>query len=225
MEKLADPESAWSRPGFVAEQFDDAEQQTEADTLGIWGFLATEIMLFGVMMTGYAIMRTLHPQAFATGSSHLGFWEGTINTALLLSSSLCVALAVNAARAGRRKAVVALLAIAVALGLLFLGIKAYEYVQHYHEGFLPGDAFTYGGPMAREVELFFFFYFVMTGVHALHMLIGIGVLTTVAVLAHRGWFDGGRHNTVDVAGLYWHFVDIIWVFLYPLLYLIGKHGG
>lgn len=219
------PESALSRPGFIAEQFADAAQQDEADTLGIWGFLTTEVLLFGVMFTAYAVMRMLYPEAFVIGSGHLGFWEGTINTAVLLCSSLFVALAVNAAESGRRAAIAGFLGCAVLLGLIFLGIKAYEYYSHYVEGFAPGVRFTYDGPMHGQVQLFFFFYYMMTGIHALHMVVGVIVLSTVAVLALRGWFDEGRYKTVEVAGLYWHFVDIVWVFLYPLFYLAGVRGG
>ena len=157
------------------------------------------------------------PQGFAVASSETHFWLGTLNTAVLLCSSLAMALAVRAAQTDKRRQLVTLLGLTALLGAVFLVVKGVEY----QEGLVPGLRFTYTGEFAPQVALFFSFYYVMTGLHALHMLIGIAVVTTVALLARRGHFTPEHHPAVELTGLYWHFVDIVWVFLYPLIYLAG----
>jgi cytochrome c oxidase subunit III len=211
------------RHAALAPQFDSLEQQHETATLGMWVFLATELMLFGALFTGYTVYRFLYPAGFAEGSHHLDVVLGTINTVVLITSSLTMALAVHGAQLGKRKALLGFLVLTILLGTAFMGIKAIEYTAHYREHLAPGLAFVYGGPNAREVELFFLFYFAMTGVHAIHLTIGIGVLTAVLLLAWRGHYSSEHHSQVELAGLYWHFVDIVWVFLLPLLYLFGRH--
>jgi len=203
-----------------ARQFDDAGQQRETASLGMWIFLATEFMFFGGLFMAYIVYRYLYPQAFAIGSQHLKTLLGGANTGVLLSSSLTMALAVHAAQAGRRGATVAFLLLTVALGVVFLGIKGYEYVSEYQEGLVPAFNFTLDGPQAQQAKLFFILYFLMTGLHALHMTIGICVVLAIAALAWRRRFSAEYYTPVELVGLYWHFVDIIWVFLYPLLYLI-----
>lgn len=215
----ADPAPA-PRP---AHQFDDLGQQHEAASLGMWVFLLTEVMLFGGLFTGYTVYRSAYPEAFAAGSRHLDLIAGAVNTVVLILSSLTMALAVHAAQAGRRRALVGFLLLTLLLGGLFLGSKAVEYEHKFEEGLVPGRGFRLQDPRAERVELFFSFYFVMTGTHALHMLVGIGILAVLALLAWRGRFGAAYHAPVEVAGLYWHFVDIVWIFLFPLLYLIGHH--
>ena len=205
----------------VAHQFDDLEQQHEADTLGMWIFLSTEVLFFSALFTAYATYRFLYPEGFLEASHHLNWPIGAINTGVLLCSSLSVALAVHAAQHGHQRRLVLLLLITMALGATFLGIKAYEYYVDYEEGLIPGLNFTQTGPHAQQVALFFVLYFTMTGIHAFHMIIGLGVFALLAFLAWRGRFTPGQHMPVELTGLYWHFVDIVWVFLYPMLYLVG----
>jgi len=209
--------------GHVAHQFDDAEQQRDASTLGMWVFLVTEIMFFGGLFTTYVAYRSLFPGAFGHASNDLNVTLGGINTAVLIASSLTMALAVHAAQLGHRGGLVAWLLVTMAFGSVFLGIKAYEYAHKFHEGLVPGPYFTYAGPEAPQAQLFFSIYFAMTGLHALHMVIGIGLLAWLVVAGWRGRFTAAWHNPVENVGLYWHFVDIVWIFLFPLLYLIGRH--
>jgi cytochrome c oxidase subunit 3 len=208
----------------VAEQFDDAEQQRLASELGIWVFLATEVMFFGGMILAYTAFRYLHPVGFSHGSRELSVAIGGINTGVLLISSFTVVLAVHAARTGARRLLLVSLVATMVLGTVFLGFKAYEWWHHYHEGFVPGIHFTYTGPDAPGVGLFFWLYFALTGVHAVHLTIGIGVMAVMTVLAWRGHFSPAYHNPVEIAGLYWHFVDVVWIFLLPILYLVGRHA-
>lgn len=205
----------------LAHQFDDLAQQHEASNLGMWAFLLTEVMFFGGLFVGYTVYRTAYLPGFIAGSQHLDVLIGTLNTAVLISSSLTMALAVHAAQEGRPQLLVRCLLLTMLLGLVFLGFKGYEYWHKYHAGLVPGFTFSYTGPYARHVELFLTFYFAMTGLHALHMLIGLGVLAVLVGLARRGHFSAQYHTPVEMVGLYWHFVDIVWIFLYPLLYLIG----
>jgi cytochrome c oxidase subunit III len=205
----------------LAHQFDDLAQQSEASNLGMWAFLLTEIMFFGGLFVGYTVYRTAYPAAFIEGSQHLDVLLGTVNTVVLISSSLTMALAVHAAQTEQRRLLVRFLLLTMILGLLFLGIKGYEYWHKYHEGLLPGSRFASTGPPAPQVQLFLILYFVMTGLHALHMIIGLGLLVVLTVLAWRGRFSAAYYTPVEMTGLYWHFVDIVWIFLYPLLYLPG----
>ncbi len=208
--------------GAPAHQFEDLEQQHEAASLGMWVFLATEVMFFGGLFAGYTIYRKLYQPGFIEGSHLLNVTIGAINTVVLICSSLTMALAVRAAQLGKRKAIVTFLLLTMALGLAFVVIKlTLEWHHDYLEGFAPGLNFTFSGPHAKAVELFFCFYFLMTGVHALHMVIGLGVLSVLVVQAWRGRYGPLHYNAVETAGLYWHFVDIVWIFLFPLLYLIG----
>jgi cytochrome c oxidase subunit III len=212
-------------------QFGDLEQQRESSTLGMWVFLITEVMFFGGMFTGYLVYRYSYPGAFQLGSEHMAFAAGTLNTVILICSSLTMALAVRASQVGERKLCTLLLLFTIGFGIAFLGIKGYEYHQHWEEHKVPGPAFEWKDksgnllPYGREAEIFFFLYFVMTGFHALHMVVGVGLVSTIAYFAYHGRYTPEYHNPVENVGLYWHFVDIIWIFLYPLLYLIShKHG-
>jgi len=208
----------------VAHHFDDAEQQRDASSLGMWLFLVTEIMFFGGMFTAYVVYRAAYAEAFAAASHHLDIVLGTINTAVLIGSSLTMALAVHAAQTGNRRSLQLFLVLTMVLGCVFLGIKGVEYSHKFHEGHVPGPFFTWEGADAGNAELFFSLYFGMTGLHALHMIIGIGILAILLLQATRGWYGPHYHTPVELTGLYWHFVDIVWIFLFPLLYLIGAHA-
>jgi len=208
---------------LVAHQFDDIEQQHESDTLGMWAFLATEVMFFGAALTAYTVNRFLYPVAFAAGSNQLNLVLGSINTAVLLCSSLSMAMAVRAAQMGKQRQLIPFLLLTMILGAAFLAIKGTEYYHDWQEHLIPGPGFDFKGPNANKVELFFFIYFFVTLLHALHMTIGIGVVGYVAILAWLRRISPERYMPVEITGLYWHFVDIVWVFLFPLLYLIGRH--
>lgn len=221
MSKLPDLQSgrAWG----LAHHFDSFDQQREASFFGMWVFLVTEIMFFGGAFTAYVVYRTAHPQAFALGSHELDITLGAINTAVLIASSLTMAMAVWAAQTGRRKSIVAYILATVALGGVFLGIKVVEYSAKFEHHLFPGPDFHFAGSEPQYVEMFFNLYFVLTGLHALHMVIGMLILLVVAALAWRGAFSRDNHNLVEGIGLYWHFVDIVWIFLFPLLYLLGRN--
>jgi cytochrome c oxidase subunit 3 len=206
----------------LAHQFDDIEQQHESASLGMWIFLATEVMFFGGMFLGYAVYRSAYSAAYAEASRHLDVLLGGINTAVLLCSSLTMALAVHAAQLGGRRTVVVFLIATILLGSVFLGIKSWEYYHKYEEHFIPGPHFEFPGPNSGHAQIFFSFYFVMTGMHALHMIIGIGIMLVMIVLTWRRRFSAEYYFPIEMTGLYWHFVDIVWVFLFPLLYLVDR---
>ena len=197
------------------------EQEHEAIALGMWVFLTTEVLLFGGLITAYIVYRSLYPQAFAEASRHLNVVLASINTVVLLSSSLTMALAVHAAQLDKRRALVGFLVLTMLLGSIFLGIKAVEYYLDFQEKLVPALNFAYEGPNSEQVQLFFILYFLMTGLHAIHLTIGIAIVGVIALLAWRHRFAPPRYMPVEVTGLYWHFVDIVWVFLFPLLYLMG----
>jgi cytochrome c oxidase subunit 3 len=214
-------------PGGVAHHFDDAAQQHHAATLGMWAFLATEILFFGALLTCYGVYRFDYPEPFRIGSHHLKEWAGAINTAVLLCSSLAMALAVRAAQLHRRRDLIRFLLATIVLGAMFLGIKAIEYTLEYRDHLVPNLNFHFEEtlepghiPNGPKVELFMTFYFILTGLHALHMTIGLGLMVILILMARRGRFDVGNVNLVEMSGLYWHFVDLVWIFLFPLLYLI-----
>jgi cytochrome c oxidase subunit III len=208
----------------VYEQFDDRTQQHEASSLGMWIFLATEIMFFGAVFTAYTVYRNLFTIAFETGSHFLDAQIGALNTAVLIGSSLTMALAVHAAQTGKRKRLMAFLLSTMFLGGVFVFIKfVLEWSHDYHEGFAPGLHWTYTGPQSSHVAMFFVFYFLLTGIHATHMIVGEGIMAVLLVMAWRGRFTAERYNPIEMFGLYWHFVDIVWIFLFPLLYLLGAH--
>ena len=206
----------------IAEQFDDMPQQQEASTLGMWTFLATEILFFGGMFMSYIVYRHTYPQAFAEASKHTIVLYGTLNTAILLTSSLTMALAVHAAQAGRNRALLTFLLLTVFFALCFLGVKGLEYHQDLKEHLWPGRHFRPELPV--QAQIFWFLYWAMTGLHALHVTVGVGLLSVIAWMAWRRKFSAQYYNPVDISALYWHFVDIVWIWLYPLLYLINRHG-
>jgi cytochrome c oxidase subunit III len=224
--------------------FENMEQQREAGTLGMWIFLVTEIMFFGGMFLAYALYRSMYPAAFATASNHLNITLGAVNTGVLIVSSFTMAMAVYFTQMGKQRPQILCLVLTLVLGLTFLGIKAVEYYDKYEDRLIPGRLIPgapFGpavaqegdhdphklhllpGASVRQVELFYWIYFAMTGMHALHMIIGAGLLTFLIIFSIKGRYDPEYHSPVEVIGLYWHFVDIVWIFLFPLLYLLGRH--
>jgi len=209
---------------WLQHHFDNMEQQAEASTLGMWVFLVTEIMFFGGLFMAYLVYRHQSPTGFQEASHHLNVYWGTANTAILIISSLTMALAVRAAQTSQpaRTQVIWLLS-TIFFGLCFLGIKAIEYTDKFRDHIVPGPYFQWEGLYPKPAEQFYSLYFAMTGLHALHMIIGIGIMSVIAFMASRKTFDSEYYTPVEVAGLYWHFVDIVWIYLFPLLYLIGRH--
>ncbi len=206
---------------ILGEQFDDIEQQHDAAKLGMWVFLATEVLFFGGLFLSYTVYRFLNPDAFAAASRHTEVILGGANTAVLLFSSTLMALAVRASKMGRRRHLVRLLLATALFGIAFMAIKAFEYYKDITDHLVPGINFQWHEADRGAAELFWWLYWAMTGLHAIHVTIGIIVMLVLAVLAHRRRFENGNYMTVEIAGLYWHFVDIVWVFLFPLLYLAG----
>jgi cytochrome c oxidase subunit 3 len=210
--------------GSLAHHFDSYDQQRESASLGMWIFLATEVLFFGGLFTAYTLYRWQYREAFLQASHHLDIKLGTINTGVLIMSSLTMALAVRAAQMGRSKSIVRFLVLTILLGSVFLGIKGAEYHHKYVDHLIPGPGFQFEGPEIQHAQLFYFLYFGMTGLHGLHMVVGIGLLAWLIRPSWRGRFTPDNHNWVEGVGLYWHFVDIVWIFLFPLLYLIGRHS-
>jgi cytochrome c oxidase subunit 3 len=211
--------------------FVDAEQQRDAASLGMWLFLATEIMFFGGMFCAYLVYRYWYYNEFASGSRSLDIWLGTINTAVLICSSLTVALGVRAAQMGQRKLLVILLLLTIVFGFAFLGIKGIEWYQKFEEHHIPGRSFNADDLVKaypqihideRHEQIYFSLYFAMTGLHALHMIIGVGIFVFLTYYAWKGRYTSKYYTPVEIGGLYWHFVDIVWIYLFPLLYLIDR---
>jgi cytochrome c oxidase subunit III len=219
---LANSDAVLQHPPGLRHHFDDVEQQRESSTLGMWIFLATEIMFFGGMFISYTLYRSAYPEAFASTSHYMNVTIGAINTAVLICSSLTMALSVRAAQLGQKKALIWLLIFTLILGCVFLGLKGVEYHEKWVDHHIPGPSFHYEeARYAHQVQILFYLYFAMTGLHALHMIVGAGLLITLIVMAARNCFSAAWYTPVDMIGLYWHFVDIVWIFLFPLLYLIG----
>ncbi len=208
----------------LREQFETASQQKETATLGMWIFLITEIMFFGGLFLAYSIYRNEFSRVFAVASNTLNVYIGAVNTAVLLCSSYTMVLGVRAAQMGNRKALIVFLILTLIFGGIFLGVKAYEWNEKFVEHHVPGPTFHLEGTdMQGPAQLFFSLYFTMTGLHALHMVVGVGLMLTLLFEAYSGKYTPDYYTPVDIGGLYWHFVDIIWIFLFPLLYLVGRH--
>ena len=202
--------------------FETMEQQHEAATLGMWVFLVTEVMFFGGLLMAYLLYRVWDPEAWSEGSLELDIRLGGFNTVVLIASSLTMALAVRAAQTGLPKTTVRWLLVTMALGLTFLVVKYFEYKHKYDLSHIPGPNFVFEGPHARQVEIFISLYFGLTGLHALHMIIGVSLLAVITWMASRKRFSPEWYTPVEISGLYWHFVDIVWIFLFPLLYLVDR---
>ncbi len=207
---------------LVAEQFADAEQQSEAAHLGMGTFLATEILFFGGLFMAYILYRHTYSVGFALGSRHTNLFYGTLNTGILLTSSLTMALAVHAAQEGKTRSLVRCLVLTLLFALGFLVVKGFEYHEDFVEKLVPGPNFN--PQLPAQAGIFFWLYWTMTGLHAIHVTAGIGLLSVIAAMARRGRFSPRYYTPVEVSGLYWHFVDLVWIFLYPLLYLIDRHA-
>jgi cytochrome c oxidase subunit 3 len=197
--------------------------QKEASTLGMWAFLVTEVLFFGGMFTAYVVYRALYTRAFEGASNLLDLRLGAFNTTVLILSSLTMAIAVWAASQGRKNLIILFLVLTIVLGSTFLGVKVKEYKQKFDHHEVPGPHFVVPEGLPRQAEMFFSLYFCMTGLHALHMIIGVGLLSWLVARARKGAFTVEYNSPVEIVGLYWHFVDIIWIFLFPLLYLLGRH--
>ena len=205
--------------------FENAEQQKDASTVGMWVFLVTEIMFFGGLFLAYFAYRQAYPAAFASASNKTNLWIGAVNTTVLICSSLTMALGVNAAALGKRGLLILFLVLTLLLGSVFLGVKAYEYHDKWVHHEVPGEHFECEGCTdAGHASLFFSLYFGMTGLHATHMIVGAGILLVLIFQAYKGKFTPEWHTPIELFGLYWHFVDIVWIFLFPLLYLIDRSG-
>jgi cytochrome c oxidase subunit III len=232
--------------------FADEQQQRNAASLGMWMFLGTEIMFFGGMFCAYLVYRRIYFPEFAVASRSLDLVVGTLNTAVLICSSLTVALSVKAAQLGKRRLQVQLLLATMFFGLVFLGVKGYEWANKYKEHHIPtfrysardlmekpGDRHVLGldkltdpnqieareAEIQRRSQIFFSLYFALTGMHAIHMIIGVGIFAVITWMAWKGRFTPEYHTPLEIAGLYWHFVDIVWIYLFPLLYLIDRRPG
>jgi cytochrome c oxidase subunit 3 len=212
----------------LREQFNTEEQQKDASTLGMWVFLITEIMFFGGMFLAYAIYRTTFPVIFGLASSSLNLPIGATNTCVLLLSSFTMVMAVRAAQLGQKRMIIFFLIITMLFGFAFLGIKAYEWTEKFEEHHVPAQASFHldgvtGPDQQGHAKLFFSLYFAMTGLHALHMVVGVCILSFIILQTARGTYSAKYYTPVDIAGLYWHFVDVVWIFLFPLFYLIDRH--
>jgi len=216
-------ESNLSPDFHVAHHFDSADTQFDANKMGIWLFLVTEILLFGGLFCAFAIFRSWYFDGFVEGHHHLDKVMGGTNTIVLITSSLTMALAVRAAQTNKNKQAAVLLVITLICACTFLVIKYFEYAHKFHEGLLPGAHYT--GPALHatphQIGVFFSVYFIMTGIHGLHVLIGMGLITWVLIRCLKNEFSGRYYSPVEGVGLYWHLVDLIWIYLFPLLYLIG----
>ena len=207
----------------LREQFATPEQQRETASIGMWVFLITEVMLFGGLFTAFTVYRLSHPMAFDAGSAHMEFLIGGINTGVLICSSFTMALAVHSAETGKEKRVMLFLLATMVIGAIFLALKFTEYYLHFQDHKVPALWFEYSGPQAPYVQMFFVFYFLMTGLHALHMTIGIGILSVLLFRTLLGSFSAQYYTPLELGGLYWHFIDIVWVFLYAIFYIPGLH--
>ncbi len=224
-------------PPYLRHHFETVEQQKEASSFGMWLFLLTEIMFFGGMFMAYLLYRNWYYDAFVAGSNTLGIALGTTNTAVLILSSFTMAMGVYCAEIRNRRGLMLSLGVTIILGLAFLAIKSVEYHEKYTAHHIPGANFSIeefvhpqdkrdvplAPDMAEHAQIFFFLYFAMTGMHAVHMIIGICLLFGLLYHAWKGAYTNGHSTTIDNFGLYWHFVDIVWIFLFPLLYLISRH--
>jgi cytochrome c oxidase subunit 3 len=219
---------------YLQHHFQNIAQQTEATTMGMWLFLAQEVMFFGGMFCCYAVYRYLYPHVWELGSSHLPVMPGMVNTIILLLSSFSMAMGVYFTQVGNKKRLIQCLCITLVLGIAFVAIKwVFEYTPKFEGGVIPGKLWNphghYADLAAPDVtgpaQLFFYLYFLMTGMHAFHMIIGFAILLVLIYGACKDWFGADRYTPIEYFGLYWHFVDIVWVFLFPLWYLVGNPFG
>jgi cytochrome c oxidase subunit III len=201
--------------------FDTLEQQQHAATLGMWVFLMTEVLFFGGLFMAYTLYRTWYHEMFVEASKHLNITYGALNTIVLIGSSVTMAMAVRCSQLGERMKLVVYLILTMILGTVFLGVKYIEYADKFHHHLVPGPNFEFAAPYTQQAQLYFSLYFAMTGLHALHMIVGLGIMTVMVIWSWQGKFSPEYYTPIEISGLYWHFVDLVWIFLFPLLYLIG----
>jgi len=206
---------------FLQHHFAEMGQQFEASKIGMWVFLVTEVLLFGGLFVGYGIMHMKHPEAFREAHHHLDRIMGALNTIVLLVSSFTMVMAVWAASVGKRKLLIWFLILTLACAGVFLVVKYFEYSHKFHDGLLPGKYYTHQGDTVPGQFMFFSFYFMMTGLHGIHVVVGMIAIAWVLVRAIKGHFGPGYYGPVDLVGLYWHLVDMIWIYLFPLMYLLS----
>ncbi|HVO19170.1 MAG TPA: cytochrome c oxidase subunit 3 family protein [Anaeromyxobacter sp.] len=204
----------------LAHHFESLDKQAHAARLAMWIFLATEVLLFTALFAAYSVYRFLYPEGFVQSSRAIETWIGFVNTLVLVTSSFTVATGYGHASRGDGKRTALFFGLSVLLALVFLGFKAVEYTHHFQEGQLPGPYYRFEGVKAPGAPLFFALYFLITGLHAFHVVVGMTVLIVVGVLAFRGRYTVAYHVPVENAALYWHLVDLIWIFVFPLIYLI-----
>ncbi|MBP3957391.1 cytochrome c oxidase subunit 3 [Gemmata sp. G18] len=225
--------SASTHSPVLKHHFEDLGQQHACERLGIWMFLATEILFFGGIFGAYTVYRLWYPHEFVFASSHLNRLFATINTVFLITSSLTITLAIRSAKLGDRAALIRYLLITAALATAFMVVKGFEYAEDFHEHLVPGPSFSHEiekeavdkGLDPGKVQLFLCFYYIMTGIHGIHIIVGIGCILWLVWEAWRGTIPPENYSTVEVVSLYWHLVDAIWLFLMPLLYLAGAGYG
>lgn len=203
-----------------AHHFENSEHEYTTSKEGVWLFLTSEILMFGGLFVGYIIYASLYPEVFAEGSTHLSWQYGAVNTIVLLTSSLTMVLGVHFCQTNQKKKAVMNLAVTIACGFMFMAIKYIEYSHKIHEGLLPGTWYSADTHGLENIGLYFSFYFMMTGLHGIHVLLGMGMIAWVMIRAHRGEFSSDYYTPVEGVGLFWHLVDLIWIFLFPLLYLV-----
>ena len=202
-------------------QFDDLQQQNAASNMGMWAFIAQEIMFFGGLFAGYTVYRYKYLAAFTEGSNHLPIELGALNTAILIGSSFTMAMAVRSAQVGEKGPLLRWILATMALGIAFLGVKSIEYADKYHHNLVPGLSFEGSG----QLKIFFSFYFAMTGMHALHMIIGLGIMLWMIPKIRRGTYTREYFSLVENFGLYWHFVDLVWIVIFTIVYLVETNTG
>lgn len=206
---------------FVEHHFIDADQQLDTAKMGMWIFLATEILFFGGLFAAYAIYRIWYPELFVQASHELDVVMGTVNTVVLIFSSLTVAFAIRATKLDLQRQTIIWLTSTILLACVFMVIKYFEWTHKFHLGIFPGEFYAFDGIDHAKAPLFFSLYYVMTGMHGLHVIIGIGLMIWLLINARKGKYHSKYYNPVEITGLYWHLVDVIWIFLFPLFYLIG----
>ncbi len=208
-------------PNFLAHHFSTVEQQRDSAKLGMWIFLLTEILLFGGLFCAYSVYRAWHPDMFYNAHKFLNVQLGTLNTVVLITSSLTMALSIRFIQVNDKKKAILFLISTLVFASVFLIVKYFEYSHKFHLGQLPGKYYTFTGVEGSNPHIFFSIYFVMTGLHGIHIIAGIIVLVWVLVKMINNNFSAEYYTPVEMAGLYWHLVDLVWIYLFPLLYLIG----
>lgn len=214
-------EHTGDHPSFLAHHFTEVEQQRESAKLGMWIFLLTEILLFGGLFVAYAVYRAWNPEMFFNAHKQLNVYLGTLNTIVLITSSLTVALAIRNIQLNNRKRSMQLLVATIVLAGVFLVVKYFEYSHKFHLGQLPGKYYSFEGLQGTNPHVFFSIYFLMTGLHGIHVILGMAVIGWVLYRTYKNHFSAEYYTPVEMVGLYWHLVDLIWIYLFPLFYLIG----